>query len=236
MSKNTKKESYKKYLRLVAERAKIWEAQSNLGYVELEKPIHNGYLGFLVLRDDIANRKDGTILAGLLKKYSTIEWSRTKDFIRGRKKCSETIQPKLVEISEYEYEKLDIKIKDYFRVTWVKGWFEYRKCYVLDFPSYYMVFKKKKDYITHRKVIDGTLEAEESFIRDKIWEIKYQSSPWGESSMKPYSKAKNKSNRRNDNIILKGIVTRFAYLDFYETIHDEGLSLRARNSAKWERW
>ena len=66
--------------------------------------------------------------------------------------------------------------------------------------------------------------------------MSYRFDIYNTSSMKPYSKAKNKSNRRNDNIILKRIVTSFAYLDFYDTIHDEGLSLRARNSAKWERW
>ncbi len=236
MSQNTKKESYKKYLELRRREDEIDEAQRNLGYVELEEPIHHGYLAFFVLRDDIARRENSGELADLLKRFSTVPWSRTKDFVERRKKRSHVIVPQLIELDEREFLKLPIKTQEHFRMTWIKYYGGYRKGYILDFPSYYMVIKKKKDYITHRKVIDGVLEAEERFIRDKIWEIKYQSSPFKESSMKPYSKAKNKSERRADNAILKNIVKSFEYLDFYDTIHDEGLSLRARNSAKWERW
>jgi hypothetical protein len=236
MSKNTKNEFYKKYLKLIERRSEIWDAQRNLGYVELETPIHHGYISFYVLRDDISRRKDGEILANLLNKYSHHVWSRTKDFIEKNGKRKYVKTPSLTLLQEREYEKLTPKIQEYFRVTWEKYWDGYRKCYILDFPSYYLVIKKKKDYITHRKVIDGTLEAEEAFIRDQIYLISYQLDIYNTSSMKPYSKAKNKSNRRADNIVLKRIVTSFEYLDFYDTIHDEGLSLRARNSAKWDRW
>lgn len=237
MSQNTKKESYKKYLQLIERRHEIHEAQSNLGYVELEKPIHHGYTCNFVLRDDVQKRVDGPILAKLLTKYSTVEWSRTKDFIKGKKRNYVKIEPKFLNICENEYEKLDIKTREFFRITWVKGWNEYYKAYVLDFPSYYVVIKKRKDYITHRKEIDGVLESEERLINDMINQISYISSPYDDGSMKPYAKIKNKSERRKNKIILKRNIDKTYVFDVNpDGDLDKGLSYQHRNSAKWERW
>lgn len=230
MSKNTKKETYKEYLRLLTRQHEINLAQKNLGYVELEKPIHHGYLCHFELREDIQRQTDGPILAKLLENYSTIEWSRTKDFILRRKKRTHLIEPKLKKLEVREYEKLDEKTKGFFRETWEKGWFEYRKCYVLDFPRYYLVIKKKKDYITHQKVIDGTLEAEDQFIDDRILQIMYISSPYDDGSMKPFAKVKNKGERRNNKMILKSNIQK--QIEDLET----GLTYQHKNSAKWERW
>lgn len=231
---NTKKESYKRYLALSKRENEINVAQKNLGYVELETPIHHGYLSYFVLREDVANRENGDELASLLAKYSHEAWCRTKDFIVKRKKQVEIITPKLMILDERDYLKLPVKTQAHFRMTWVEYWGGMRKGFILDFPRHYLVIKRKKDYITHRKVIDGALEAEEAFIRDKIWEIFYKSSPYDNGRMKPYAKARNKSERRTNKIMLKSNFNTYNGVD--EDDLENGLLYKHRNSAKWDRW
>lgn len=234
MGINTKKESYKEYLRLERELCRVDEAQKELGYYELEKPVHNGYLAFFKLRDDVAKRENGDRLAELLEKYSTIEWSRNKSFTEKTGKTIRVIEPKLKQIREYDFNDIPSKDKEYFTSIWVKSYWNntYTKHYVLDFPKYFMVIKKKKDYITHRKIISGELESEEQFLRDKIWEIRYKSNPYDDGSMKPYSSVKNRGERRKNKVKLKSNL-----LDLNDNFDlEDGLSYKHRNSAKWERW
>ena len=51
----------KEYLKLKNELYDLYSKQKDLGYVLLDKPIHDGYQARLVLRYDISNRIDAHI-------------------------------------------------------------------------------------------------------------------------------------------------------------------------------
>lgn len=179
MSKNTKRETYKEYLALQRREDKLYEEKKNLGYRELEKPIHHGYTAYLELREDVLRRtdKEGLAYQYIIKHFSTETWGKTIDFYKKSKKTwysfdYDYVTPKIRKITEREFEALHPSIAKYFynykidnKYHW--GGLECRY-YTNVIPEHYVVIKVKKDYLTHQKIIDSELEREAAFVEDKI--------------------------------------------------------------------
>ena len=174
MSKNTKHKNYKAYLRLLAEEDKLEEIKRNLGYRELEKPVHHGYEAFFVLRDDIARRADAYVFQHLIDNYTTTTWSKTKEFYIKKKRYHIDNRPTFTTISERQYTNLDLRVKKYFfhdkeYPRWdgtIMRWF------CCGIPPYYLVMKIRKSYLTHERVIDSELERQLNFVGDKLSQMR----------------------------------------------------------------
>jgi len=233
MSKNTKKESYKPFIKLINERAKIWKLIDDLGYIELEEPIHHGYDSFFVLRDDISRRKDAPLLEDLLKNYTSVAWCRNKDFIVKRRGKKEKIEPSLVHVSVAAYLLFSPKKQEFFTKHFIRGWHSVREVYCLNLPRHYYVIKKKKSYITHRKVMDAQLQSDLDLVYDQINEITEVSNPYNNPCGWDV-RFWNKASRRKDNVITSNIKNHFdGELD--SDLLEYGLSEKARHGANWYR-
>lgn len=66
--------------RLEKELDEINEAQRNLGYVVLDKPIRDGYYKTLKLRDDIARNKQAKYFEEILDAVKVEVWGREKKY------------------------------------------------------------------------------------------------------------------------------------------------------------
>lgn len=232
MSRNTKKDSYKTYLKLRAEELRIDTLINNLGYIELEEPIHHGYIGFFKLREDVARRDNADVLNYLVENYTSAPWCRTKDFIVKKKGRKEIVEPKYLKIRESEYLKVPVKLQSFFTKGWERTWGGgYWEYFSLNLPRHYLVIKKKRDYITHRKVIDSQLISELKFVEDKIWNIVQKTNPYDSAT---YYDVRwyNKSSRRSDKMICSSIKKYFDYnedSDFLEF----GLAEKTRHGISW---
>lgn len=210
MSKNTKRETYKEYLALRRREDKLEEERKNLGYRELEKPIHHGYIAYVQLREDVLRRtdKEGLAYQYIVKHFSTECWGRTLDFWDKKKKKSwfdyeQYYKPKIRKLTEHEYEALHPSIQKYFynykrdnKMYW--GGKEC-KIYSNVIPEHYLVIKIKKDYLTHQKIVDSELEREISFVEDKLSEFHNQTPYFRHSGIDKWFKTHLNRNARYHN-------------------------------------
>lgn len=207
MSKNTKHKFYKEYIKLLNRRSEINKAQKALGYVELEKPYQYGFNAYLTLREDVARREDAHVYQYLIDNYSYQTFSKDGVFSGKKKKHYWDNTPKFKLISEAEYLKVEPKYVKFFhheRTNNDRRWDgtvrKYYRCY---FEPHYLVMKVVKNFITHKKVIDGELEREEQFVRDKIWDLEMIMKPWYEGYVVYAKHYQNKQLRRKDKVNLK---------------------------------
>lgn len=237
MSKNTKRETYKEYLALQRRDNKLYEEKKNLGYRELEKPIHHGYTAYVELREDVAKRTDKVGLAYqyIVKHFSTECWGRTLDFWEKKKKQSwydyeYYYKPKIRKITEREFEALPPNIAKYFYNYKVdnKMYWGTQECKIFShvIPEHYLVIKIKKSYLTHQKIVDSELEREISFVEDKLSEF-YDKTPYFRHSGIG-KRTKQLLNRRdrgyNKQVLRKNLKTMFIsdsleYLNYQSEIH-----------------
>jgi hypothetical protein len=199
MSRNTKHKHFKRFIYLDKRFDELRDIRRNLGYEELEKPYPHGYDARLVLREDIARRKDADMLQLIVDKFSTKTWSKTgkftnRFFFKKRWHFSDNT-PKIKMLSEAEYLKLDEKLARYFyhSPSWdTKRWDgSVFKHYVCNVPSHFFVIKIKVSYITHKKVIDSELE--------NLYEIMQPYNQRGKGFVRRFE---NKRDRRHNNAAL----------------------------------
>lgn len=159
---------------------KIWQLNkqiSNLGYVDLEKPILRGYKRYFVLREDIARSKQADFFQNILNKINTIEYSNSKVFNRKksknkkRKSVHDAKEQRLrnLDIDDFKKKKFSINEKSFFeeRRRYYKYNRTYTKYYVFREP-WRFVLKIEKRYYTKEKIRDNVLEQEVSELENHI--------------------------------------------------------------------
>jgi hypothetical protein len=217
MKKRNKKSLQEKdFLRLQRESAKNYETQRNLGYVELDEPIHNGYRASLCLRHDVANREDAWIFQGMIDCYGTTCFAKkVKDldfskptFTKHTKYSSYLVyhKPHIEEISEYEYNTL---------VPQAKKWFSKRPAisvwrgdtYKSIVPSFFFDIQIEKNFITKMRIFDEILEQEEAEIDAEIERNHYTRNHAWYKAPKGFRKALNRTQRAKAKQVLQKIIS-----------------------------
>lgn len=209
MKRNKKGELEKEYRTLLNSWHDTCYAIRNLGYVELETPIHHGYEIYYELRDDIARSSIGPKMELLIENFTSSSWCKDTSFIRKYKKTNyEKIKPLFNRVETHKYENFYEWTKQYFRIDYnkyVNSWHGTRYYYyLLDIPEYYLVEKIRKSYITHRQIIDADLMSKEAEILKKLKSKKFYKF-WGSRNFsdKPYSEMFNRKDRRYNKVMLK---------------------------------
>jgi hypothetical protein len=242
MSKNTKHKDYKRLLALREREDELDKAIKNLGYVELEKPVHHGYNAYLTLREDVAKREDR--VAGLyqyfIDNFASVPWSRLPEFYTKNKRGKiHDNRPKLRRLTQKEYDGYLPWIQEHFHKRTKYNWGNEYIYYVPYIPDYYLVMKIKNSYITHRKVIDGDLESERIFIKHKIWGLEDKIKPWNQNGYSKFLKLITKAKRRNDKIALQKNINTDFINDSYDWVIKEGINITERDfitDSDWTNW
>lgn len=202
MKRGKKTEKQKELLRLNSELRANWEAQRNLGYKPLEKPVPHGYDAYWTLRDDAARRSDADRMQHIIDTYGVSVWCRKKNF----KVWDYTLKretdlfPKFKELSIKDYENLKPWVKKFFVLSSkLDRWNNSHYFYKVHIPPHYLVRKIVRSYKTHYKVIDEILLQEQAEIEARLEYSFYneRNSFWGRSrTSKKLKKIYNKANRK----------------------------------------
>jgi hypothetical protein len=177
----------------------------NQGYIELDKPIHDGYYAEFLLRNDILNRKDSDAIQEALDICKERVWSKNIDFKYQDNKSKKwlILKPKLNSINKEKYETLSLSAKKYFYEDtynvykhWKYGFSDkFYRCTL----SYELIISITKAYITHRREHNNVLYKMDA-ENEKMLYIASNYNPWGSYKYK-YSKFENK--KENKHLALK---------------------------------
>ena len=139
-------------------------ASRNLGEVKLDKPIRDGWFKHLVLREDVARRKDADVYQEIIDVAGRWIWGSDKKV--ADKKWLDTERKKknwqwagLAYITKDKYNVLSPKAKKFF-VEYEWKWTPWQgslKRYYCLVPQHYYVPSYTRSYITHRKIVDSEL-------------------------------------------------------------------------------
>lgn len=135
-------------------------------YEKLEKPTFWGYTREFVLREDVAQRNDASKWRALLVFLQNTEYSKRKDFkYRQRPSRKWKERPhRLKTFSTWDFErKIPNKFKIHFRFYYVGG----RRRYYFIHP-WMMVTRRKKEYNTHRKLLNPEIQKELGYLENRI--------------------------------------------------------------------
>ncbi len=242
MSKNTKHKDYKRLLALREKEDELDKAIKNLGYVELEKPIHHGFNAYLTLREDVAKREDRVawLYQYFIDNFASEPWSRLPVFYTKNKKGKITDnRPYFRRLTQKEYDDFLPWVKEHLHKRTIYNWGNEYVYYVPYVPDYYLVMKIKNSYITHRKVIDSDLERERAFVKDQRWQLEDKIKPWNPNGYSKFLRLINKANRRNDKIALqKNLNTNFIN-DSYEWLKKQEVEISEKEfitTSDWSNW
>jgi len=207
-------EERKKIVRkLEKESRRLWTAQSNLGYIILDKPIRNGWHKELKLRDDIAKRKDADLFKEILKVAGYKVWGRDikhleKVWTKERKKNHRIQYPGMRIITKYERNKLSYDAK-----KWLEGydWYWTKekgtvKRYRCKVPSHFFQLVYTRAFITKLKIFDPLIdsrleEIEEKLLNQELYKYQYSECRhylnWGNEDYNKRIRRKTKMALRN---------------------------------------
>lgn len=184
-----------KVMRLHRELQKLQDQQWKAPYIELEKPIRNGWKKTFVLRADVARRTDANIFADILKVVNTTVYCRKADFLVRRSVVSTyltrhknvkkkytmewvPIPHNLSIIGKNTWEKLEptwtVRHKKYFTAfsgLWScphHKWVANCGCRQCTLPSFYFDTLIEPNFITHIRPIDPELESKIQRLRNYI--------------------------------------------------------------------
>lgn len=180
----------KQLIRLRIKNYEIGKSIRNQSYVELEQPIHNGYIAEWVLRDDILKRDDAIYFQEALDACKQSVWGRTPDFKYKSKKTKQwvIVNPKTYSIKKEKFELLSPKAQKHFVEDTVKDKKNWRYGYCDKWYrctlSYELVVKITKHYITHRKEHDNILYQMDAENEKHMYRIAGDDNPWGSNSYK----------------------------------------------------
>ena len=177
MNRNKQFKEQKEILRLKREWNEIWQAQRNQGWIELEKPIPNGWDAKYVLRDDISRSPYAEELQEVLDACMVPVWSRRKDFKFKEYKSKKWSfkSPGLRKIDSKEYDKLSEKAKKYFYLDYNSN--SFWKRYVPFVDSWKLKVEITQSYKTHYREHDEILYQMEAEVEAKLWG-KYRFKAW----------------------------------------------------------
>lgn len=183
MKKRNKKWAKEKEFKRLKEKLHVnRRAQRDLGWVDLEKPIFNGWNAVLDLRSDIKNREDSWVFEWIAKNLTySVYFKRIEDFPWNKRSFSgEYLIPHIRFISEEIYNNLHPQIKKYFtldtygfRFKGTKKYADYKyrfgDWYICTVPDFYFEIKYTKSYKTRVRLIDEILLQEEDDIEKEIY-------------------------------------------------------------------
>lgn len=176
MSRVTRREVIKQRAntvkRLEKELDKIHKAQSELGYIELDKPLRDGWIKTYQLRDDISRSKNAKVYKEVLKAVMQEVWGREKKHADNNwneffnKKNRNFQRPGIRRLNEKQYDKLSSHAKKCFIKRKRKSPRGYRNSYSCILPRYYFTLTYRRAYIYKRKIISPILESREQEIME----------------------------------------------------------------------
>ena len=233
---NTKHPLYKEKLQVQRDMYELEKIQDNQNWIELDKPIKNGYYKVWDLRDDIKNRDDAWVFYECIRLVGERIWYRDKSFRKKiRKGKYEYVSPGFGYISDKVYDGLVPAVKKHFVELsfYDKNYNHYFKRYKCTVHSYYFVEKVKAKWITHYKEVDSVIESKINEKRDELWSKKfYDVQIWSDANppkwfIKPY----HRSDRRNSKQTVRKNMN-FGVDDF----SDYEYRYHHKNSARWDYW
>lgn len=179
MSRATQKAVITERIQLVnqleKELQRIRKAQSELGYLELPKPLRDGWYKTFRLRDDILRSKNAKTYKEVLKAVLVEIWGSEKKYAdkRWKKHFSQYHEhfqrPGIKRLNEKEFEKLSCRAKKCFVKRRRMGCKGYRNSYACTIPKYYFVIAYRRAYMTKRKIVSPILESREQEIMEILY-------------------------------------------------------------------
>lgn len=179
---------YKKLLKLDNRRKILWQQRAKIAPIKLEKPIFNGYVAELALREETLRRPDGDRIKELIQWLGQDKaFCRDKSFIRYNGKNKTILQPSLHSVGDPRFcwyptehrrnenaEKI-LKYNKYLRYHNAKylcgcenELFSTKPHYVFRFP-WMLETKISEHYLTHYFPVDGEIESELTRIHDYLY-------------------------------------------------------------------
>jgi hypothetical protein len=158
----------KRIIRILRKRYELHrlDTRSQEVLVPMDKPVFWGYRRFLVLREDVAKRKDSGRFQALLALVQHVQDSKRKDFKTrlGRSKAWQENYHRPRRISARVFKNLPVSLKCYF----IGAWNEKQMVYRVDDPWMFET-RVHKLWITHRRIPNVEFKQEEAYW-DDIWE------------------------------------------------------------------
>ena len=232
--RNKKWAKEKKFRGLKEDLRKNWEAQKDLGWVELETPIFKGWTAKIEPREDIQNREDAWVFWWISKNISTEVFSRKIENFPWIKKRNQHLmhltEPTVRCIDEKIYNSLDPQIRKHFYLDSIgilKDHYKYRfgKWYICSIPEFYWKIIYVKTYKTKAQISDGILLQEEAEIKYILNKYFYIENNWYKGAPRHFRNSLNRIQRRK------------AKEDVRREIHGDGpRNTPNYKNAKWLWW
>lgn len=178
----------KKYIRMEDQVNELWEtARNSYIEVELNPPVQDGYIRYLVVRPDLIHTREGKHLEELISIVGMKEYCKDKLFLyvkhyghwvsirwanRKHRKNAQKLNLGMRDLHEHEYNKIPEHLKSYFYKVRreVPGWhideyYDYR-CSV---PMWKFKEKIEKHYIYSRRVLVGSAQSDYDRFNKEIY-------------------------------------------------------------------
>ena len=189
MSKRENRKQYytekeKEYIRDYNRYQELWDQRKEKEvWVELDKPVPNGYIRYFVLRNDISRSKKAKDIQYLLDTFLQNQWwCRTKKFpkksdlrrrhgVGGWEWLQEEIKQEPELLSKEKWNKVPERFQRYFKkVELEKRPWDNVTVYAYKFKYRWMFsFKIEHDYYTHQRLPQGDVDSEMERLDDKLW-------------------------------------------------------------------
>ncbi len=222
----------KEYLRLKNALDANYKAQRNLGWVELEEPIHRGYTSYLKLRNDISNREDAWIFEGIIERFGSTHHLKRKNDIsllnNKKNRCNINYyhNPLIRDIKQKDYDYLIPQAQKHF-IKRINNNPWQSDTYACIIPNFYFEIKIEKHWVTRQRIFDEILAQEYSEIKYQLEANHYDRFyRWYASAPKSFRKILNKSQRAKAKNILHNIYYKEKEMEFEDNY----------KSASWLYW
>lgn len=154
---------------------KLYQAKFNLALIPLDKPVRHGWFKYLVLREDVARRKDAAVFQEILDVCGRCVWGRDKpkadeEWERYQKADRDWQWAGLAWITKKMINRLSPKAKQYF-VEYEWKWTPWEgsiKRYYCHVPKYFYVPTYEKAYVTHLQAVDSELESQIAHLENQL--------------------------------------------------------------------
>ncbi|MEL6557622.1 MAG: hypothetical protein AAFQ94_05515 [Bacteroidota bacterium] len=201
----------KRILAIDRELKKLYKAWSSMGYKKLDKPIKDGWIKHLALREDVARRKDAHVFQQIIDRCGAEVWGSTKQradqnwqrYHSGHK--SDQVKDGLELLFREKLVGMSKKARMYFDgYDW--KWMIHRgyvKRYYCKVPRHYFVTTYSRSYIRAIQIRDSELERqiaelEAENFRDELYRHWMKSA--GKWNTVPYNYHRRKRKRVKDQL------------------------------------
>lgn len=168
-----KKEQEKKLLALNREKNELWKkAREPIEYIELEKPIRDGWIRYFDLREDLKGRPDYKYLKEILDVCNCEQFCRSKRFIISKRHWRYDYFSKefhMKNLSYNEYNKLSERAKAEFwkeeKVSWSGSVYGIWHPAI---PNWMLMPRVKPHFIRYFKVFDNEAKSKYDRIENEF--------------------------------------------------------------------